>query len=271
MTSLTPDDLTRYIRENDIAAELLPMTVETPTVPAAAAALGVQPAQIVKSLLFLIRDQAVLVIACGDTQVDRRALADRYGVGKKQVKLADAGTVSTHTGYAVGGVPPFGHRLASPVLLDRAVSGWDVIYGGGGDDRTLLRITPDELARVTAAEWIDLGATPMNLQPAGVVLGVTAFVSIWLGHVAVRVLEYRMAWLPWPLFLLAGIAVEIGALMARAPLASGVLGIVGMTLLWDAIEFKRQEKRVLRGHAPANPRNPRHARLLIAADGARPA
>jgi hypothetical protein len=111
----------------------------------------------------------------------------------------------------------------------------------------------------------------MNLQPAGVVLGVTAFVSIWLGHIAVRVLEYRMAWLPWPLFLLAGIAAEIGALRAHAPLASGVLGIVGMTLLWDAIEFKRQQKRVARGHAPANPRNSRHARLLAAADSARPA
>ncbi len=109
----------------------------------------------------------------------------------------------------------------------------------------------------------------MNLQPAGVVLGVTAFVSIWLGHVTVRALEYRMAWLPGPLFLLAGITVEIGALLVRVPLASGVLGIVGMTLIWDVIEFKRQEKRVARGHAPANPHNPRHARLLVAADPAR--
>lgn len=156
---LTPDDLARFIREQGIAAELLPMPVETPTVPAAAAALGVRPAQIVKSLLFLVRDAPVLVIACGDTPVDRRALADRFGVGKKQIKLADAETVLAHSGYAVGGVPPFGHRLPAPVLLDRAVRVWDAIYAGGGDDRTLLRITPDELAHVTGAEWIDLGAT----------------------------------------------------------------------------------------------------------------
>jgi len=153
---LTPTDLAHYIRERGIAAELIPMSVETPTVPAAAAALGVQPAQIVKSLLFLIREQPVLVIACGDSPVDRRALAGRFGVGKKQVKLADAETVLARAGYAVGGVPPFGHRQPAPVLLDRSVQAWDVIYGGGGDDRTLLRITPDELVRVTAAEWIDL-------------------------------------------------------------------------------------------------------------------
>jgi Cys-tRNA(Pro) deacylase len=156
---LVPDDLACYLRESSIVAELLPMPVETPTVPAAAAALGVQPAQIVKSLLFLIRDEPVLVIACGDTPVDRRALANRFGVGKKQIKLADAETVLARTGYAVGGVPPFGHRQPAPVLLDRAVRVWDVIYAGGGDDRTLLRITPDELARATSAEWIALAVT----------------------------------------------------------------------------------------------------------------
>jgi Cys-tRNA(Pro) deacylase len=132
------------------------MDVETPTVSAAAAALGVAPAQIIKSLLFLVRDEPVLVIACGDATVDRRALADRFGVGKKQIKLADAETVLRFLGYPVGGVPPFGHTNAVPVLLDRSVQAWDVVYGGGGDDHTLLRIAPDELARATNAEWVEL-------------------------------------------------------------------------------------------------------------------
>lgn len=100
------------------------------------------------------------------------------------------------------------------------------------------------------------------MQIAGLVLGLTVFASIWLGHVAVRELEYRLAWLPWPLFLAVGLLMELAALLARAPLLSGVLGILGMTLLWDAVEFRRQERRVRRGHAPANPDNPRHRRLL---------
>ena len=154
--TLTPTDLTRFIAEHGIAAELAPMDVDTPTVPAAAAALGVAPAQIIKSLLFLIRDAPVLVIASGETLVDRGALAARFGVGKKQIKLADAETVLAVIGYPAGGVPPFGHRTRVPVLLDRAVLAWDVVYGGGGDDHTLLRIAPGELARVTAAEWIAL-------------------------------------------------------------------------------------------------------------------
>ena len=86
------------------------MTVETPTVPAAAAALGVATAQIIKSLLFMVRDQPVLVIASGETMVDRGILAARFGVGKKQIKLADAETVLRLTGYPAGGVPPSATR-----------------------------------------------------------------------------------------------------------------------------------------------------------------
>jgi prolyl-tRNA editing enzyme YbaK/EbsC (Cys-tRNA(Pro) deacylase) len=152
---LTPADLAVFIAEHGIAAEIVPMQVETPTVPAAAAGLGVSPSQIIKSLLFLIRDEPVLVIASGDRAVDRRPLADRFGVGKKQVRLADPEVVLALTGYPAGGVPPFGHATRVPVLLDRAVAAWDVVYGGGGDDRTLVRVASGELARVTGAAWIE--------------------------------------------------------------------------------------------------------------------
>ena len=154
---LTPVDLAVAIARAGFAADLILMAVETPTVPAAAAALGVQPAQIIKTLLFLVHEAPFLVIASGDTLVDRRGLADRFGVGKKQIKLADSETVLRLLGYPVGGVPPVCHLTPVPVLLDRTVGVWEVVYGGGGDDRTLLRITPGELARATTAEWIDLG------------------------------------------------------------------------------------------------------------------
>jgi prolyl-tRNA editing enzyme YbaK/EbsC (Cys-tRNA(Pro) deacylase) len=153
---LQPADLDRFIREHGIAATIVPMLVETPTVPAAAQALGVEPAQIIKTLVFVVRDAPVVVIACGDIVVDRRPVADRYGVGKKQVKLADRQTVLEVTGYEAGGVPPFGHLTPTPVLLDDRLNAWDVVYGGGGDDRTLLRVTPGEVGRVTGGEWIRL-------------------------------------------------------------------------------------------------------------------
>jgi len=60
------------------------------------------------------------------------------------------------TGYPVGGVPPFGHRSTIPVLLDRSVLALAVIYGGGGDDRTMLKISTRELLRVTEATVLPL-------------------------------------------------------------------------------------------------------------------
>jgi Domain of unknown function (DUF4491) len=69
-------------------------------------------------------------------------------------------------------------------------------------------------------------------------------------------------WVPASGAAALGLALEAGALLTHRLFISGTLGIVGMTLLFDALEFYRQHRRVAHGHAPANPRNPRHARLL---------
>ncbi len=102
------------------------------------------------------------------------------------------------------------------------------------------------------------------MNTVGLVAAVAAFCSIWFGHVSVRKIEYRSRtlWLPVGLFVLVGAALEWASLMAHTLEASAALGIVGITLLWDALELVRQQRRVRKGHAPANPRNPRHAAFL---------
>jgi Cys-tRNA(Pro) deacylase len=150
-----PRQLSQYVTASGTAATLLPMTVETPTVAAAAAALGCDPAQIVKTLVLLVKGSPWVVIACGVMPVDMGRVARHCGVGKKQVKLADPDTVLAVTGYPVGGVPPIGHRQRCRVLVDPSLQSWPEVYAGGGDDRTLLRIAPAELARVLAPEWLE--------------------------------------------------------------------------------------------------------------------
>jgi prolyl-tRNA editing enzyme YbaK/EbsC (Cys-tRNA(Pro) deacylase) len=151
-----PSDLAAFTVERGIDAEIVAMELETPTVAAAAAALGVESTQIIKTVLFLVKDDPVLVIARGEEAIDRRPIADEFGVGKKQVKLADRDTVLAVTGYAAGGVPPFGHLSPLPTLIDRRIEQMTEVYGGGGDDRTLLRVTPAELARATSGKWLAL-------------------------------------------------------------------------------------------------------------------
>lgn len=154
----TPDDLRHFIDSHSIAATLVVPPAETPTVPAAAAAMGCTEDEIIKSVLFLIEDEVpprpVLVIACGTARIDYRALAARFGVGRKRVRLAPAEVVLATLGYPAGGVPPFGHATAVPVLMDEAVARQEVVYGGGGDDQSLVRLTVAELRRVTGAELL---------------------------------------------------------------------------------------------------------------------
>ena len=98
----------------------------------------------------------------------------------------------------------------------------------------------------------------------GVVAALTAFFSIWFGHVAVRKIESisPTIWIPTVVFTALGLLVEILSLsMVNRPW-SIVFGILGITLLFDALELRRQQNRIKKGHAPANPNNPRHANIL---------
>lgn len=104
----------------------------------------------------------------------------------------------------------------------------------------------------------------MTLDWIGVVAAAATFFGIWFGHVGVRKIEAASPtiWLPTVIALTLGLALEAAALLTQNLYVSGVLGIVGITVLWDALEFSRQHNRVRDGHAPANPHNPRHTRLL---------
>ncbi len=102
------------------------------------------------------------------------------------------------------------------------------------------------------------------MNPLGLIAAITAFLAIWIGHVAVRKIEFisPTIWLPITVFAAFSIFIEILSLSTVNRPLSTVFGITGITLLWDAFEFIRQQKRIIKGHAPANPNNPRHLRIM---------
>ena len=151
--------LEAFISRHGIQAEIISLAVRTLTVTDAAQAVGTVPERIVKSLLFLVDGRPVLAIASGTARVDRRPIAAHFDVGRKRVKLADAKTVEASTGYAVGAVPPFGHREQLLTLIDQRVLQMPQIYAGGGAEDALLRISPDEIMRVTSAVELDMHPT----------------------------------------------------------------------------------------------------------------
>ncbi len=145
---LTPTDLADYVRTHRIQARLITHIGDTSTVPAAAAALGVPTDAILKTLLFFIQGKPYLVISHGVAPVPVRVLADYFDVGKRQVKLAKPAQVLAETRYPVGGVPPVGHHKALPVIMAKSILDFEVVFGGGGDDKTMLEIPVAELLRI---------------------------------------------------------------------------------------------------------------------------
>jgi prolyl-tRNA editing enzyme YbaK/EbsC (Cys-tRNA(Pro) deacylase) len=153
---LTSTDLQQFIDAQRVAAVILPMGGHTPTVVDAARELGVEADQIIKSLVFVINDQPLLVINNGVARVDRKKLAAFLGVARKRVKFAAAEQALAVTGFMVGSMPPFGHRQPLRTLVDTAVTRLALIFGGGGDIDAMMRLTPPELLRVTGADIVDI-------------------------------------------------------------------------------------------------------------------
>ena len=104
----------------------------------------------------------------------------------------------------------------------------------------------------------------MQINTLGLVAALTAFLSIWIGHVAVRKIESvsPTIWLPTVIFAALGLMTEYWSLITDNWSLKTVLGILGITVLFDAYELTRQQKRIRKGHAPANPNNPRHVKIL---------
>jgi prolyl-tRNA editing enzyme YbaK/EbsC (Cys-tRNA(Pro) deacylase) len=159
--TLGPDALVAWCAARGVPARLLRPGVPTPTVPEAAAAVGVAPERVLKSLVLLIDGAPHLVVAAGEDRLVYPLLAQAFGTSRRKVRLASADEALEITGFPVGAMPPFGHRVALLTLVDaaRVRPGLTVIAGGGARD-TLLEVGTDDLLRVTDARSAPLTDAP---------------------------------------------------------------------------------------------------------------
>ena len=122
----------------------------------AATAIGCKVAQIVKSLCFEVNGRSTICLVSGANQLDERKLAALAGVGRKQVKRADADTVKATTGFSIGGVPPFGHITAVSIFIDTDLMQYEVVWAAAGTPFAVFACTPDDLARATQGQIVDI-------------------------------------------------------------------------------------------------------------------
>jgi prolyl-tRNA editing enzyme YbaK/EbsC (Cys-tRNA(Pro) deacylase) len=120
----------------------------------AAAAIGCTLAQIAKSLVFKSASgRPVLVVASGVNRVDENKVKAEIG---QKIGRADADYVRERTGYAIGGVAPFGHSEAPIVLIDRDLLALDPIWAAAGTPNAVFRLSPGELLRLSGGTVTDV-------------------------------------------------------------------------------------------------------------------
>ena len=114
----------------------------------AAAAIGVDVGQIVKSLIFGVDGEVVLAYVSGANQLDEKKLA--HAAGGSNCARVDADTVYEATGFPIGGVPPFGHTSTLRVFIDPDLLQYDEVWAAAGTPRSVFPLAPSELLERTS-------------------------------------------------------------------------------------------------------------------------
>ena len=126
----------------------------TKTAADAAAAIGVELGQIVKSLIFAVDGEVVLAYVSGANQLDEKKLA--LAAGGLKCARVDADVVRQATGFPIGGVPPFGHATQLRVFVDPDLLQYDEVWAAAGTWNDNFGANPNDIVRVAGGVVTDL-------------------------------------------------------------------------------------------------------------------
>jgi prolyl-tRNA editing enzyme YbaK/EbsC (Cys-tRNA(Pro) deacylase) len=146
----------RALREAAAESRIEEFPQGTPTAAEAAAAIGCEAGQIVKSLVFDCGGRFVVALVPGDRRADARAVAELAGAAK--ARIASAGQVVAATGFAPGAVAPFPLPDVALVLADRSLLAHEVVWVGAGSETHMAALAPADLLRLARARAVDLVA-----------------------------------------------------------------------------------------------------------------
>ncbi|MFA5120199.1 YbaK/EbsC family protein [Zavarzinia sp.] len=154
---MTIDSVRAFMAEHAPDIAIVETAGSSATVPLAAAAHGVATGQIAKTLSLRLGEEVVLVVASGDARLDNKKCKSAFGVKPRMLGLEE---VAALTGHPVGGVCPFGLAQPLRILCDVSLKAYDVVVPAAGSINSALFITPDRLASITGAAWVDVCQDP---------------------------------------------------------------------------------------------------------------
>lgn len=157
-------DVTEYLSRHGV--EVREFVEDTPTAEAAARAVGCTPAEIAKTVLFLVGAAPVAVVTSGDVKVRGSKLKQALGLAGK-VRLPSAEEVERHTGYSPGGVCPFLLPAGLRIAVDASMRRFATVYAAAGNDHSAVPLGVDRLLELTGGVEVDVceslvGSVPMS-------------------------------------------------------------------------------------------------------------
>ncbi|MHA6310089.1 MULTISPECIES: YbaK/EbsC family protein [Pantoea] len=147
------ESVRQFFAEHAPEIEIIELAESTATVELAARAHGVTPGQIAKTLSLKVKDEVVLIVTRGDARLDNRKLKAALGAKARMLSVDE---VINWTGHPVGGVCPFGLENPLTVYCDVSLRSFDEVLPAAGAIHSAVRISPQQMAELTAARWIDV-------------------------------------------------------------------------------------------------------------------
>lgn len=147
------EEVKRYFDEKNMNFEIKMFDESTATVELAAKVVGVEPGQIAKTMALKLKDRYIILVVKGDSKIDNKKYKDYF---KTKLKMLDSEKVLEVTGHPVGGVCPFGLKNSIQVYLDKSLKVYDTVYPAAGTPNSAVKITIDELEKVTDGIWVDV-------------------------------------------------------------------------------------------------------------------
>lgn len=150
---MSVEDVKKYFKDNNLPYQVIETEAVTETVETAAAALGVEPGRIAKTLAFKLKDRYILIVAKGDAKVSNKKYKEYFGEKARMLKHEEVYEV---TGHPVGGVCPFALKNPVQVYLDISLKQYDYVYPAAGSKNSTVKMSPYEMQKITGGIWVDV-------------------------------------------------------------------------------------------------------------------
>ena len=143
-----------YFKQYNMEQRVKELEQSSATVEEAAAALNCEPERIAKTLSFLVKGKAVLIVAAGDAKVDNQKYKQFFG---EKAKMLAFDEVEPLIGHEVGGVCPFGINDGVEVYLDASLKRFNTVFPAGGSANSGIELTIPELEKYSnCQQWVDV-------------------------------------------------------------------------------------------------------------------